>query len=60
LSAAVERARAHEFQEFIAESTGQRLPLFGYNLFGDAPTTFAPVENIPVTASTSSARGTSC
>jgi len=49
LSAAGEGAERNEFQEFIAESTGQRLPLFGYNLFGDAPTTFAPVENIPVT-----------
>jgi hypothetical protein len=39
----------NEFQEFIAVSTGQRLPLFGYNLFAGVPTTFAPVENIPVT-----------
>jgi protein involved in polysaccharide export with SLBB domain len=39
----------NEFQEFIAVSTGQRLPLFGYNLFGAGPSTFAPVENIPVT-----------
>ena len=28
---------------------GQRLPLYGYNLFQRAPSTFAPVENIPVT-----------
>jgi protein involved in polysaccharide export with SLBB domain len=42
-------AGQNEFQEFIAVSTGQRLPLFGYNLFAGAPTTFAPVENIPVT-----------
>ena len=39
----------NEFQEFIENSTGQRLPLFGYNLFEGAPSTFAPVENIPVT-----------
>ena len=39
----------NEFQEFIAQSTGQMLPLYGYNLFQDAPSTFAPVENIPVT-----------
>jgi polysaccharide export outer membrane protein len=39
----------NEFQDFIAQSTGQRLPLFGYNLFAGAPSTFAPVENIPVT-----------
>lgn len=39
----------NEFQDFIFNSTGQRLPLFGYNLFAGAPSTFAPVENIPVT-----------
>jgi protein involved in polysaccharide export with SLBB domain len=38
----------NEFQDFIWASTGQFLPLFGHNLF-EAPTTFAPVENIPVT-----------
>ena len=38
-----------EFQDFIAASSGARLPLFGYNLFSGAPTTFAPVDNIPVT-----------
>ena len=46
LTTAVER---NEFQDFIWASTGQALPLFGHNLF-EAPTTFAPVENIPVTA----------
>ena len=39
----------NDFQDFIAQSTGQTLPLYGYNLF-QAPSTFAPVENIPVTA----------
>jgi polysaccharide biosynthesis/export protein len=39
----------NDFQEFINQSTGQRLPLYGYNLFQRAPSTFAPVENIPVT-----------
>jgi protein involved in polysaccharide export with SLBB domain len=39
----------NEFQDFISVSTGHQLPLFGYNLF-DAPTTFAPVDNIAVTA----------
>jgi polysaccharide biosynthesis/export protein len=38
----------NEFQDFIWASTGQVLPLFGHNLF-EAPTTFAPVENAPVT-----------
>lgn len=40
----------NEFQRFIEASTGQRLPIFGTNLFDDAPSTFAPVENIPVPA----------
>ena len=38
----------NEFQDFIWASTGQVLPIFGHNLF-EAPSTFAPVENIPVT-----------
>ncbi|MGH8739237.1 MAG: SLBB domain-containing protein, partial [Burkholderiales bacterium] len=37
------------FQTFIYNSTGQRLPLFGTNLFEGAPSTFAPVQNVPVT-----------
>jgi len=39
----------HEFQEFVAQSVGRYLPLFGYNLFGGVPSTFAPVDNVPVT-----------
>jgi polysaccharide export outer membrane protein len=42
-------AERNDFQDFIAQSIGQRLPLYGYNLFQRAPSTFAPVENIPVT-----------
>ena len=38
-----------EFQEFIAGSVGRRLPIYGYNLFDRVPTTFAPVDRIPVT-----------
>jgi len=45
-----EAATPNEFQEFIEQSTGRRLPLFGYNLFENAPSTFAPVDQIPVTA----------
>ena len=33
----------NEFQRFIEASTGERLPIFGMNLFEDAPSTFAPV-----------------
>jgi len=37
-----------DFQVFIERSTGHVLPMYGYDLFR-APTTFAPVDNIPVT-----------
>lgn len=40
----------NEFQEFVATSVGRFLPLFGYNLFDGAPTTFAPVDRVPVTS----------
>jgi polysaccharide biosynthesis/export protein len=39
----------NEFQQFAAQSLGYELPLFGYDLFRRAPSTFAPVEDIPVT-----------
>ncbi len=39
----------NEFQDFIAASSGTRLPLFGYNLFSGVPSTFAPLDNVPVT-----------
>ena len=39
----------HEFQVLIASSVGRELPRFGYSLFGDAPSTFAPVDRVPVT-----------
>lgn len=39
----------NEFQQFAAQSLGYELPLFGYDLFHNAPSTFAPVEDIPVT-----------
>lgn len=48
--ASPETTATNEFQDFVAASIGHQLPLFGYNLFRDAPSTFAPVENIPVTA----------
>ena len=38
-----------EFQDFITQSVGQSLPMFGYDLFRNAPNTFAPVDHIPVT-----------
>jgi protein involved in polysaccharide export with SLBB domain len=39
-----------EFQTFVESSLGKRLPLFGYNLFQGVPSTFAPVDRIPVPA----------
>ena len=38
-----------EFQEFVASSLGRKLPIYGHSLFDRAPTTFAPVDRIPVT-----------
>ena len=37
-----------QFQQLVFESTGQRLPIFGASLFRNVPSTFAPVDNIPV------------
>jgi protein involved in polysaccharide export with SLBB domain len=44
-----ERPERNEFQKFVMESTGRDLPIFGANLFRAVPSTFAPVDNIPVT-----------
>ncbi len=38
-----------EFQRIVAQSNGRLLPIFGANLFNTPPSTFAPVDNIPVT-----------
>lgn len=38
-----------EFEQFIAQSLGRPLPLYGHNLF-DAPSTFAPLDQIAVPA----------
>ena len=39
----------NEFQDFVTQSVGRTLPLFGYDLFGGVPSTFAPVDHVPVT-----------
>src|SRR5882672_1531546 len=39
----------NEFQLFVTQSTGRDLPIFGANLFRNVPSTFAPVDNVPVT-----------
>jgi len=38
-----------EFQEFVTNSLGYRLRIFGRNLFQEAPSTFAPLDRVPVT-----------
>jgi len=38
-----------EFQKFVASSAGRVLPIYGLNLFDHAPSTFAPLDRIPVT-----------
>jgi len=40
----------NDFQNFVMQSTGRDLPIFGQNLFRSVPSTFAPVDNVPVTA----------
>lgn len=37
-----------EFQQMVAASTGRMLPIFGASMFTQVPSTFAPVDNIPV------------
>lgn len=41
--------RVTAFQQLVLVSTGQQLPIFGSSLFREPPSTFAPVDNIPVT-----------
>jgi len=43
-------ADSNEFQDFVANSLGRFLPIFGQNLFVDTPSTFAPVDKVPVTS----------
>src|SRR5258708_11684847 len=38
-----------EFQEFVASSLGYKLPIFGQTLFHNVPSTFAPLDQVPVT-----------
>ena len=37
-----------EFQQMVSATTGRDLPIFGAALFGGAPSTFAPIEDVPV------------
>ncbi|MBS1820790.1 MAG: SLBB domain-containing protein [Acidobacteria bacterium] len=38
-----------EFQQMVANSTGKMLPIYGAKLFRTLPSTFAPVNQVPVT-----------
>lgn len=37
------------FQELVKQSVGRELPIFGLNLFRNTPSSFAPLDNVPVT-----------
>jgi polysaccharide biosynthesis/export protein len=39
----------NDFQDFVLQSVGKDLPMFGYNLFDGVPSTFAPLDAVPVT-----------
>ena len=39
-----------EFQLMVSDSVGKMLPIYGASLFRQPPSTFAPVENVPVPA----------
>ncbi|MCU1308006.1 MAG: Capsular polysaccharide export system protein KpsC [Acidobacteriaceae bacterium] len=39
-----------EFQQFVFASTEQKLRMFGQDLFRGVPSTFAPVDRVPVTS----------
>ncbi len=39
-----------DFQKMVAATTSQVLPIFGHDLFRGVPSTFAPVDQIPVTS----------
>ena len=39
-----------EFQLFVESSAGQTVSRFGYDLFRDVPSTFAPLDRVPVPA----------
>jgi protein involved in polysaccharide export with SLBB domain len=39
-----------DFETYAEDATGQHLPVFGRQMFEDVPTTFSPVERVPVPA----------
>jgi protein involved in polysaccharide export with SLBB domain len=49
-TAEVTDQEGNEFQDLVTLSVGRKLPIFGYNLFRRVPSTFAPVDRLPVPA----------
>ncbi len=43
-------AELTDFQRLVETSLGKVLPIYGENLFDNVPTTFAPIDRVPVTA----------
>ena len=43
-------APGDEFQRYVARVVGSPLPLFGSQLFSGGPSTYAPIDNVPVTS----------
>jgi protein involved in polysaccharide export with SLBB domain len=39
-----------EFERFVEDATGRQLPVYGRQLFDEVPTTFSPMEDVPVPA----------
>jgi polysaccharide export outer membrane protein len=37
-----------EFQQMVEATTGRRLPIYGASLFDNVPSTFAPIDNVPI------------
>ena len=46
---ALRLAQATDFQKMVSSSTGRTLPIFGSDLFWGSPSTFAPLDQVPVT-----------
>ena len=46
--AAGSQDRLTEFQQMVESTTGRRLSIFGATLFRGVPSTFAPIEDVPV------------
>ena len=40
--------RLTEFQQMVQSTSGRQLPIFGASLFAGVPTTFSPIQDVPV------------